>query len=471
MPLSTESVKNLIAVLLSTSLLMTAISLGLISNVVVALNDLTIKARNELRDLLVIQGETPNLSLDDLLLQSAKTANLNDVANWEVRGSIDPNAEILTDKLSVDIKLPAFVPAGLVLPSTSNNTNAQSAIEAFSQLCEKQDYAIGNDFDLEYYQMLWDTLAKTRYLLVVNPKKTRIIFCYIDDDLQTVSLGKPMTTTTFSRSSLGTRIPGFDSFSISLTISSVVLTNGGEVSGIGFNIPMRHYLIEKTDQISFRPPLDVLDKLKKLQLQIQVQTELVNAEPLKILLGKIARIGLSRAEADSFANAFPNLTNLGKQYRSLRLPDLDAILADESKRSKGTLEIFGVKIPSEAVVWLGLPSLGAILWQFGMVARYIDRRATSLGLEEASEWSFLLREPALSLFGIGTTVALPLTATILSISFVTTETWYRWLLWPAIAVLICLGCYVSASSLLSLRRRVVEDMSLSPNDGRPNRAP
>jgi hypothetical protein len=97
-----------------------------------------------------------------------------------------------------------------------------------------------------------------------------------------------------------------------------------------------------------------------------------------------------RAKAASFDDAFPNLAKLGQEYRRIRITDLDAILSEESKRSVAELELFGVKIPSEGVVSLGLPSLGVVLWQFALVAWYIAKQKQFLCQEQASQWALLL---------------------------------------------------------------------------------
>jgi hypothetical protein len=103
-----------------------------------------------------------------------------------------------------------------------------------------------------------------------------------------------------------------------------------------------------------------------------------NSDPLEFLLHTAPGVEKKVSRAESFDDAFPNLTKLGEKYRSLPFDHLNAILGEESKRSKGELEIFGAKIPNELVGWIGIPALGLLFIRFISTCLYLLKHADSI---------------------------------------------------------------------------------------------
>jgi hypothetical protein len=112
---------------------------------------------------------------------------------------------------------------------------------------------------------------------------------------------------------------------------------------------------------------------------------------LSYWLSKCTGIDPQVRKAETFDEAFPNPATLGVHYRSLKFDDLKSILEEQSKRTKGELELFGTKAPNELITWLGIPLLGLLLLQFAATCSYITDHSAEIGIDEASQWSFLLK--------------------------------------------------------------------------------
>jgi hypothetical protein len=72
MGLSNDALKNLFDVLRTVNLTVTAISLGLLSNVIIALNDVSYLARKEVQDLTRIKGQVEDYTANTLFQEVAR---------------------------------------------------------------------------------------------------------------------------------------------------------------------------------------------------------------------------------------------------------------------------------------------------------------------------------------------------------------------------------------------------------------
>ena len=77
MVLTAATLKNLIGVLRSTSLIAAVVSLGLLSNVLLALNDVQVLARKELHQLLSIQRQIGDNSIENWIYTVAKDKGID----------------------------------------------------------------------------------------------------------------------------------------------------------------------------------------------------------------------------------------------------------------------------------------------------------------------------------------------------------------------------------------------------------
>jgi hypothetical protein len=152
-------------------------------------------------------------------------------------------------------------------------------------------------------------------------------------------------------------------------------------------------------------------------------------------------------------NAFPNLdrqTKADHQDRTLLLVDLERELSDKTKSEKRDFEIFGVKIGSDQIALFGLPGLGLLLFNLGAIALYVTKHAETLEVEEASNWSFLLRGWQFSVLTYFVVVGLPFVAALYTWIRIQDRTPKTWLL-----SILLIGCSLFvAYGIHQLRRRV-----------------
>jgi hypothetical protein len=193
------------------------------------------------------------------------------------------------------------------------------------------------------------------------------------------------------------------------------------------------------------------------ELNIQFPTTPVKSDPLSYMLKQVANVDPRLFRVDSFAEAFPNLSTWGEHYGSLKLSDLDIVLGEQSKKSTGELEIFGAKIPNELVALIGIPSLILLLLQFISTAGYLLRTVDPINVEQASQWSLMLKGFGFFLFGFSTTFILPISASVGTVTFATPETWYRIPVWCSLTTFLCILSLVALLMLDMLRRRVKYD--------------
>jgi len=187
----------------------------------------------------------------------------------------------------------------------------------------------------------------------------------------------------------------------------------------------------------------------------------LETDPLKYLLSKCK----PARPATSFEKAFPNLSKLDEYYWSKNLSELAATLNEESKRYPSDLEVFGVKIPNEAIAFFDLGALLVLLVYFLLVCRYIGRHVIRIDLDQASQWTFLLNEWPFFVVAVATICILPALSSWLSVLLATSPSWYRWPL-LGLALIITVLSIFSALGLYDLRRRVrTEKQSAGPSIG------
>jgi hypothetical protein len=185
----------------------------------------------------------------------------------------------------------------------------------------------------------------------------------------------------------------------------------------------------------------------------------VRSSPLSYLLNQAGNVDRKVFRANSFDEAFPDLSKWAEHYNSLGLADLQLVLGEESKRSKGELEIFGAKIPNELVALIGIPSLILLLLQFISTIGYLLNNSEPINVDQASKWSFMLKGFGFLLFGISTILLLPISASVGTLMFAIPESWYRIPVWYTLSLAVIILSLVATVTLDMLRRRVRYDDS------------
>jgi hypothetical protein len=160
----------------------------------------------------------------------------------------------------------------------------------------------------------------------------------------------------------------------------------------------------------------------------------------------------------NFTKAFPNLDKLPDAYQNQRITSLDTSLEGAlALQSKGELEIFGIKIPTESIALLGLPVLAVFLFQFSAIASYTTSRVERLEEEDASQWSFLLSGWRFIGLSYGTIVFLPVAASIVSLIFARGESLLLNAISVAFTIIVLVLVREAFRSLRALRSRVLRN--------------
>ena len=388
MGLSRDALKNLFDVLRTVNLTVTAISLGLLSNVIIALNDVTYLARKEVQDLERVKGQVGDYTANTLFQDVAREFGETPSFPLDISLSIDPNEKLFTQTFVDRLAIPSIL---------------HPVVSFGSEISKNDRYASGTNSPIKQFITLgqlgwfWNALAEKRYLLLAETAPLLVSLVNKNSNSEAFIVPHeiapaPTPGAIYDVRNSDLEIRGDDSKpTVRLTLPSTFLL--------------------KDQRLRFQQ--------REFDLILDLPARILHADSLVYLLSKCKKIDPKRVEANAFDDVFSNLAKLGANYRSLTLSDLDGILEDESKRSKGELEVFGAKIPSELVTWVGLPLLAVLLLQFSSVCGYITKRVDTIDVDVASQWSFLLSGFGFVLFGFGTTCLLPAIAAALSYWYVT----------------------------------------------------
>lgn len=442
--LSDDALKNLFDALSTANLTVLAVSLGLLSIVWIALNDVPNQARKELHQILQIQAQVGEYSPRRLIREAIQNSGTRLDFEFVLPLRIDPKKERFTESFTLPFRIQSFLHPFWDFPDESNKDTEYR----FSD-----DVPIGQLGSVGQFRFVWDSLAKNPYLFHVQSDPNRL----------SLFLARPSGKgrLDFVRFEGSKQSGNLDIQSPNEGPTLVAQTKSGVRSAdFGF----RGFLLFLPEDSStrlkqpFTPPL--LDN--DLTLVIESPLETTNVNPFSYFFTKLGSILPDLRSGASFDETFPNLTQLGLNYRSLKLSDLDPILEEQSKRSKGQLEVFGAKIPSELVPFVGLPLLLAMLLQFTSICHYIRENVTRISADTASKWSILLRGFGFLLFGIVTTFGLPVLVTVLSWLFATPRSlihpigwgWVGSIGWGLVGLMIALAGVSAAWNLLVLRKMV-----------------
>jgi hypothetical protein len=166
-----------------------------------------------------------------------------------------------------------------------------------------------------------------------------------------------------------------------------------------------------------------------------------------------------------FADFFPNLNKLPNDFQNQRLDSLNTFL-QTAEQSKADIEIFGAKISSELIPLFGLPGLFILLFQFSAVARYIRSNVKRLEIDEASNWSFLLSGWPFLALSCATVFLLPAAASILSFLLVPGEALLPRPINLVLMLLVVLYAWTAFRALWRLRLRAASRLYHNTTPGR-----
>jgi hypothetical protein len=117
MKLTKQVVKNLLDIARFDNLAVTAISLELLSNVLIAINDISAKAREDLHELRRILKQNGDYTVDSLIFVAAQERKHELPKEWRISMLLDKNQVYLASPIRIFIRIP-----GVVHPQISTGT-------------------------------------------------------------------------------------------------------------------------------------------------------------------------------------------------------------------------------------------------------------------------------------------------------------------------------------------------------------
>ena len=138
----------------------------------------------------------------------------------------------------------------------------------------------------------------------------------------------------------------------------------------------------------------------------------------------------------------------------LVLPISKPVLDEQSRESRGEFEVFETKVPNELIALIGIPLLILLLLQLISTSIYLLKNPVDLGVDQASQWSLMLKGVGFFAFGLSTMCILPAAAAVTTFFCATPETWYRVPLWLTTAIAVCILSIIATVRVNMLRSRV-----------------
>jgi len=361
-----DTLKNLFDALNGITLTTTAVSLALISNVGIALNDTAFRARQEIKQLIQIEDHFGTYTPTRLLQKANPAYNL--LPPLPVPIEVDPGHAILPKTLFLSLQLPSVIHP-IWSTTAHENEHIPNDTTSLNQLQT-----------VDNWRSFWNTLATYPLLRVQAEQLNGVlrdelhnlhdIGVFVNANRPNLPIGSAQSPdhANFVRTSSGAMMfeflfPGF------------VRTAGWSEMFIELKIPSGPVKADADNLVLVVTPATIRESKSPFDLFF---------EECHSFLPKLERLA-------NFDEEFPNLTKLGPAFRSLRLSDIDRILEEEAKRSKAELEVFGAKIPSELITIVGLPVLWLLLLQFTSICRYIRANTDAISPDGASKYPSVLR--------------------------------------------------------------------------------
>ncbi len=423
MSLSKDTLKNLLDVMQKISLAITAVSIGLFSNVALSHRSVEKEAQHEMDELTRVRS--------DHELSKYSAINVIDQALTVERVYRPRNLKLtFAGDFPFSCNLIVFIPTVLYRPIDSGSPAT----------------AFGSIQTLEEMRKAWDAVALTTSFDVLGEPESvyvRIGGGSWSPEAQWIS----NTVRVYDHS----RIP-----EVGIGAPTFLYQPASHRTSIAFEYDFSPVLNSLSDlnTLTLMRGLHVAenqrDLLKSTKLVVDVPTTRHDFSPA-------LKFGPVLGKKRDFAEAFPNLDRLPDNYQTQRLSSLQTSLEEAIRKSEEEIEVFGAKIRSDFVPLFGLPMLVIFLFQFSAVAFYVSSNVERLETEEASQWSFLIRGSPFWVLSFGAIFVVPAAASILSFVSVPGET----LLPKPISLLLAIVVVVCAAAaffaLQNLRLRVLRN--------------
>ena len=442
MRLSNEAIRNLLDVLRFNTLTLAAISLGLLSNVLIVINDISAKARDDLHELLRITHSV-DYTAESLIFDAAKKADSHIVQGWIKVFILGAQNTSLPVSWKVTVSFPSVLHADISIFAHSPHSTKGDADDKPPTFIDPKT-KIKDLSTLEKCRLLWNGLANNRQSLFVSASPKRAI---LKATITQQEFGLTAREFKFKDEKEERADPeyfAFPTYPYRLWLSrtedsqSPILNCEWSPQNLPLGMSLGLYTLLKDGN----------------ELHMQFATTPIKSDPLWLLLDTVGHVEPKLYRANRFADAFPNLAKWGKNYGTIKLEDLNTILEEQSKQSRGELEIFGAKIPNELVALIGIPSIILLLFQFISTALYLLNNVEPINVDQASRWPLLLKGFGFGLMGLSTTLFLPVIASVATVTYATPETSYRIWFWCSLALFVIVLSGVATMLLDSLRRKV-----------------
>src|ERR1700730_18170532 len=440
MPLSTDTLKNLLDVMQKVSLAITVVSVALFSNVLLSPR-FRKGAKAELNQLSKI--------ITDLKWQHQSGHSFEYVLL--TNGGINP--ERLFHKLkmelstsnALDLSRPVYL-AFTEYEVIDSDRTAGGTENSLFEIIQREDPPIA----LNEFRKAWVVVRQLKIKLVhlIDPTEVFLRFTKGEGDpLKSADLELPLE----ARFLDGSKISSEEKV-LRAKEFYYETTNGEDV----FFVYDFSSVLGPVDRESLNRTSNLPESIEHYSAYLSVKVKSLE----KSLFGG-AVFGPEFA-GKTFAQAFPQLEALSENYQNQRLTVLSTVLEKEEKQSMDQLEVFGAKISTNLIPLFGVVALAILLFQFTALGDYITSNVQRLEEEEAAQWSFLLSGWRFFVLSFGTIFLLPVSATVFTFLTVPSETLLSEPISFALAIAVAAFSSIAFVSLDELRAYVLRNPGVRP---------
>jgi hypothetical protein len=440
MGLSNDTCKNLIDTMQKLNLAATAAALALLSNALLAPDPKTQKAEEELLRLMRIKEQVNKLSPNDFIAEALKNILAAEysyifykIINFDMEAT--KNLDLLNGSGFGFTVLSFFYSAGhdirWIYPSDAGPPQSMAG----DSIKAADDEKIVSRIAFDAIRMLWNDLGQPKHIFEITdqPRLLSLRAGPSQGEDKGAKLSPPSHAQSQKLFSLDELTP------IQLTWVSEKEAHLSRRFGISY---------QSYNTLGLGPQRE--NFLKNVQMDLEFDAEYrFDVVQLDILLNHCSPA--DKTLAHDFAQAFPDLSNwinAHGEYQTLELADLKNNLSEERQAEKRDFDVFGVKIESDQIAIFGLPTLAFLLFNLGIVARYMANHVEKIDVEVASNWSFLLRGWPFEILTLAVAILLPIAAAA--------ATWIRVhdraLLTSILSGVAIVSALFAAHSLFLLRR-------------------
>jgi hypothetical protein len=453
MSLSKEALKNLLDLMQKVSLATTAVSIGLLSSLMLSHASVEKEAQPELQKLLSIRSKIHDYYVDEIIFGEVPKALKNE-------GQESEDGELIE---RITVKGDPSLSCVVRLPLRSVCTRPIDP-----DLMRKRF----NDIQtLQEMRKVWDAIASTKMfwkvgripnyvaLFLWKQNKNRLTSVHVDwvdshtngtqaGEAPTPNGDKDKETSLLTGAVrldlVDGEPPRIDAYrnEVSFEYTGVLPAFGSAST----NSLMRAFHLDESER----------SLLENVRVHVDMDAKAYGISPALALdpaLGQKA----------NFAEAFPNLIKLKDEYQHENLESLLSLLEEAvAQQQSGELEVFGAKIPNELIALLGLPILAALLFHFSAVGFYVASNVEQINENESSEWSFLLKGWPFFAVSLGAILVLPSVASVLTVVFALGQNWWSKLMHLVLTIMAVASSSIAFWAIRRLRSRVRHSAEPAP---------